>query len=614
MKTYRQVDFSRVDITGGFWRDRQAINRDVTMDSVRSQFEQTGRMAAFKFDWTAGRPGRPHIFWDSDVAKWMESAAYILRKNRNADLEKYVDDLVSLIERNQCADGYFNIYFTVVEPEERWTRRAAHELYCAGHLIEAAAAYYEATGKDAFLRCMRRYADYIEKTFKDEKSAEFSTPGHEEIELALVKLYRVTGERRYLELSKFFIDARGRADSKEVMDGDNDEYAQDHVPVREQETAEGHCVRACYLYSGMADAALETGDEPLLASCEALFRNIAERRAYITGGIGSTRDGERFTGDYDLPNETAYAETCAAISLAMFAGRMSLLSPKSVYADMVERTLYNGIISGISLDGKSFFYENPLEINLAERAVPFRSRKWPAVQRAEGFECSCCPPNVTRFIASIGGTLYSNDDDTLFVHQFMESNAELSMGGASVQIGQSTSYPDDGAVALRVLGMRGKTLAVRVPFWCDEFTLSAPYEIRDGYAYMSVTDDDFSVSYVMDMKPKWYESSCRVWENAGKVALMRGPVVYCLEGVDNGGGLWNFSADMFEPVAAYTDEALGITCLSAGGYKKASCECERAELYRPASGNYLPVKLKFIPYYAFANRGESDMAVWVSRF
>ncbi len=615
MNNYSQVDFKNIELTGGFWQARQALNKDVTLEAVRRQFENTGRFEAFKFNWKEGMPKRPHIFWDSDIAKWLESAAFILSKNRDAALEKYVDDLVDLIEKNQWDDGYFNIFFTVVEPDERFQHRMEHELYCAGHLMEAAVAYYDATGKDKFLNCMKKYADLIERVFKIEGSAEFTTPGHEEIELALVKLYHCTGEKRYLELSKFFIDARGAATSKEVIDGENDTYIQDHLPVREQTTAEGHSVRAAYLYSGMADIAREYGDISLFDACDKLFENITKKRMYITGGIGSAREGERFTGDYDLPNDTAYAETCAAIALAMFAGRMSLVSADGKYADIVERTIYNGIISGISLDGKSFFYENPLEINLTDRNIfTKKGRRWPITQRVEVFDCSCCPPNMTRFVASVGSYLYSHADNVVFVHQFMDSAARFEVDVSPVSIKQTTSYPDDGRVTFAVTGMKGKKLAVRIPSWCSRYSFEG-FEptVEKGYAYIDVDSDDFTLVYEMDMTPKWYEASARVWADAGRVALTRGPVVYCMEGADNGCELWSLYADIFSPVAEYRDELLDALCLEAKGYKKAECCCGHASLYHPTDGNYLPAKLKFVPYYAFANRGETDMTVWVGK-
>ena len=318
MKT---VTFDKVTL-GGFWKNRFDINKNATIPTVYDRFSETGRFDAFKFDWKEGQPKQPHIFWDSDIAKWIEAVAYAITKCPDGRLEEIVDGVVDLIEKNRDECGYFNIYFTVCEPENRFTNRMAHELYCAGHLIEAAVAYKNATGKDKFLRLMCDYADYIEKVFFDEDSAEFSTPGHEEIELALVKLYEATGEKRYLEMSRRFVDKRGT--SKKDEDSPfyiSHAYDQSHKPVREMENATGHSVRAVYLYCAMADLALRLGDKSLLDACKRLFKSIAEKQMYITGGIGSTAYGERFTEDYDLPNDVAYSETCASIGLALFARR-----------------------------------------------------------------------------------------------------------------------------------------------------------------------------------------------------------------------------------------------------------------------------------------------------
>lgn len=618
MDAFGKLSVSQVNITGGFWKARQDLNRDVTLGSVREQFEKTGRFAAFRFDWREGMPDRPHIFWDSDVAKWLESAAYVLNKNEDEALEAYVDAVVDLIEKNQDENGYFNIYFTVCEPENRFCNRMAHELYCAGHLIEAAVAYYEATGKEKFLKAMCRYADHIEKVFKIDDSAEYSTCGHEEIELALVKLYRCTGEKRYLELSKRFVDIRGTAASKEVRAGENDAYVQDHLPVREQTTAEGHSVRAGYLFSAMADLSREYADEGLFAASQKLFENITQKRMYITGGIGSTAAGEAFTVDYDLPNSSAYAETCAAISLYMFAGRMSRIKADSAYADIAERAMYNGIISGISLDGKSFFYENPLEINLFDRKLPQKAKvRFPITQRLEVFGCSCCPPNMTRFIASLGENIYSFSRDTVFVHHYMQSTAEFPLGGKKVAIEQTTDYPNDGKVTFRLTGMKNNRLALRIPGWCRKVDLrgsggSIGFETQAGYAYLTVKEDDARLEFAMDMQPQWLEASGHVCECAGTAALQRGPVVYCAEAVDNGDELWSLRADICAPVEEYYEPSLGLTALKTEGYKKTD-KGSRA-LYLPAGEGYEPRTIKLIPYYAFANRGESDMRVWLYKY
>lgn len=618
MNSTNKLSVSQVNITGGFWAERQELNRQVTLDSVREQFENTGRFAAFRFDWQEGMPDRPHIFWDSDVAKWLESAAYVLNKTEDKKLEAYVDNVVDLIEKNQDQNGYFNIYFTVCEPENRFCNRMAHELYCAGHLMEAAVAYYEATGKDKFLKSMCRYADHIEKVFKIDDSAEFSTCGHEEIELALVKLFHCTGEKRYLALSKHFVDIRGTMASKEVRAGENDAYVQDHLPVRKQTTAEGHSVRAGYLFSAMADLSREYADEELFEACNKLFENITEKRMYITGGIGSTSAGEAFTVDYDLPNATAYAETCAAISLYMFANRMSRYKADSVYADAAERAMYNGIISGISLDGKSFFYENPLEINLFDRKLPQKVKaRFPITQRLEVFGCSCCPPNMTRFIASLGENLYSTNADTVFVHHYMHSEATFAIGEKTVSIEQKTEYPNEGSVEIRAKGMVNKRLAFRIPGWCKQYSLLVNSEITspevvDGYAYLSVEEDDVKILFTMDMRPHWLEANGHVCECAGMVALQKGPVVYCAEAVDNGDELWSLRADVCVEVKETHESSLHLTALKTEGYRKTGRG--NPSLYSPVGEGYEPQTIQMIPYYAFANRGESEMRVWLYKF
>lgn len=606
------VSFADVDITAGFWKVWQDTNRDVTLESVRNQFEQTGRFAAFRCDWKEGQPNKPHIFWDSDVAKWLESAAYILRKQPDEKLESYVESVIDCIEQNRDENGYFNIYFTVVEPEARFTHRMDHELYCAGHLMEAAVAYYEATGKKRFLDIMCKYADYIDRVFRVEDSAKFSTPGHEEIELALVKMYTCTGEKRYLDLCMHFLNLRGTPESKDEGEGWSENYNQSHLPVRKQRTAEGHSVRACYLYCAMADAARITGDEELRKACEAIFDNIYYKRMYITGGLGSTHAGERFTGDYDLPNAAAYAETCAAISLALFASRMSLIAPDSKYADAVETAMYNGILSGISLDGKSFFYENPLEIDLSIRkANACRDCHKPITQRVEVFGCSCCPPNMTRFLASVGGLMYSKNEDTIFVHQYMQSTATVDGG----QISQETSYPNNGTVQFTVKGLQGKKIAMRIPSWCKRYDMDgAEPTAEKGYAYVDVTADEFVFTLKMDMAPMWYEASPKVAADMGKVALVKGPVVYCLEGVDNENDLHGLCADIFEMPEESTEPTLGVPMLTFSGWRKFACGCCTGALYRPVNGDYRKTKLHFIPYHAFANRGETDMTVWVTKF
>ena len=460
------IDYRNIKITDGFWKVKQDMISDVTLQSVYNRFKETHRFDALDCTWKEGDPDMPHVFWDSDIAKWLEGLAYSLAYKDNDELVKIADESIEKIIKNRDENGYFNSHFLVTG--KRFTERNEHELYCAGHLTEAAVAYYNATGKRTLLDATCKYMDYIEKVFVKEQSAEFVTPGHPEIELALVKLYEVTGEKRYLELSKFFIDNHGANDKdKELYRGCKKLYNQDEIPLRERSTVDGHCVRALYLLSGVADIAYHYEDKELFETAERCFENVVKKRMYITGATGSTCHGEAFTVDYDLPNRDAYAETCASISLAYFANRMTKLNKNSKYADTVEKVMYNGILSGISMDGKSFFYENPLEIDPDFNKVNICTdggKRFPITQRKEVFDCSCCPPNVVRFVAGLGDYLYSADDDYVYVHQFVDS--ELDMDGCKVR--QSTNYPLDGKV---MLSAQGRRLAVRIPGWCKNPSL-----------------------------------------------------------------------------------------------------------------------------------------------
>ncbi|MDR1629204.1 MAG: glycoside hydrolase family 127 protein [Oscillospiraceae bacterium] len=620
MKSYKKVSFSAVQIEGGFWARRQEINRDVTMFAVRDRFRDTGRFDAFHFLWREeqGNEKRPHIFWDSDIAKWLESVAYVVKKNPATpvaeELEKQLSETVDAILEHQEPCGYFNTYYQLLDPKNHFTNRDHHELYCAGHLMEAAVAWFEATGDRKFLDAMCRYAGYIETVFVNEKRAGYQTPGHEEIELALVKLYHATGEKRYLDLSKHFIDLRGVADEDPLLPWSHRSYNQSHLPVREQTTPEGHAVRACYLYSGMADIAREYADESLFAACKTIFEHMVNRRMYITGGIGSSHVGEAFTVDYDLPNATAYAETCAAISLAMFASRLSLLEPRGIYADIAERALYNGFLSGVSLDGKGFFYENPLEITLAERnrnaSVTNAKERFPITQRKEVFDCSCCPPNVTRVIASVADYLYSHDDDMLLVHQYMDSSARFALGGEEIEIVQRTDYPYDGKIDMNIKHASGKTLALRVPGWCKAYSLSgvAASHVADGYLYVPVTQDDCAFSLLLAMEPTLVSAHPNVTANAGRFALQRGPLVYCMESVDNGENLKALRVKRPLRWRMEDDKQLGLPAIVVQGLRVKQSKAEY--LYCDGEQELVNQEIKFIPYHAFANRSESDMLVW----
>lgn len=611
----KNLTFSNVNITGGFWQQRQTLNRESTVHSVYNRFVDTGRFDAFRCDWREGMPNKPHIFWDSDVAKWIEGAAYLLEKQPNAELESIIDNTVALIAKNQCSDGYFNIYYQTIEPSKRWSDRNCHELYCAGHLIEAACAYYHATGKDLFLKCMCKYADYIEQVFKIEHSASFSTPGHEELELALVKLYQTTGEPRYLALSKHFIDTRGTVDEGTYgSDYGRFSYCQSHLPVREQTTAEGHSVRAAYLYTGMADIAYHCNDADLLAACKTLFRNILEKRMYVTGGIGSSPYGEAFTLDYDLPNLTAYSESCAAIGLAYFANRMQQLEVDSVYADTIERILYNGFLSTTSLDGKSFFYVNPLEIRpeLLRRNTSWNApaEKYPITQRQEVFGCSCCPPNILRFAASLGSYLYTLDEEsaTVYCHQYMTSEAAFSINGQPASVTQETNYPTDGKILLTYHGPNA-TLATRIPGWAEDYTSANP--TANGYELHSVTDGSV-IELNFAMPVRFLEADPRVQDDAGRYAISRGPLLFCMESVDNGAYLRDVRIAEHGNFTLGTDPQLGTLTLTCDAYRRDLSQV--SALYSFKHDSLIPFRAKLIPYYAFANRGETEMVLWTLLF
>lgn len=599
------VPFTQTTLTSGFYKEKQDLIRNVTIHSVYDRFKDTGRIDAFNFDWSEGKPHKPHIFWDSDVAKWMESVAYLLEHKSEPKLQEAVESLIDMIEKNQDDNGYFNIYFTVIEPNARFTRRHDHELYCAGHLIEAAVAYYNATGRDKFLKCMCKYADYIEKRFKILQDTSFTCCGHEEIELALVKLYECTKEKRYLELSKFFIDNRGKTDSP-INKSFNLKYDQSHAPVAEQTTAEGHAVRAVYLYSAMADLALKYNDEKLKNICKTIFNDIADKKMYITGGIGSSSNGEAFTIPYDLPNETGYAETCAAIGLALFAKRMLLLDNDRKYSDVIEKIIYNSFISGLSLNGKEFFYENPLKITLKLRSKDTsmsNNTRYPITRRPEVFNCSCCPPNVTRFVASIADLLYTTDENTIYVHQFMSGVSEFQHKSSNVKITQNNNYPFSGKIQISYNGP-DSTIAVRIPAWCDSYK----GKTQNGYAYLRVKDNT-TISLDFDMPVCFIQANPNVQSNCGRAAITKGPIVYCLEGVDNGENLSDIRFDVNSDFYKEYDSELKVPVLTTTAYKRNVSES--TPLYQKYQDTLTPFTAKLIPYFTFANRGESDMIVWV---
>lgn len=603
------VPFSNVKIDGGFWKGKQDLNRESVIWAVYERFTETGRFEALKCAWQEGEPNRPHIFWDSDVAKWMESAAYLIKEKPNARLERILDKWIAIIAEHQEESGYFNSYFCTFPDEKRFFNRDCHELYCVGHWIEAAVAHFDATGERKFLDIVCKMADYVEKRFVIDKDTGFQTPGHEEIELALVKLYGTTGERRYLELSKHFVNTRGTVDEGKLTQwcSDDNRYAQSDLPARELSTAEGHSVRAVYFYSAMADIAYQTNDQALFAACERIFDNIVTKRMYVTGGIGSTASGEAFTVDYDLPNHIAYSESCAAIGLVFFASRMLRFRADSKYSDVIERILYNGFLSALSLDGKSFFYVNPLEVltefNKREVSTNGAAVRTPPAHRFAVFNCSCCPPNITRFLSSLGGYLYGDDGETVYVHQFMQSKTTVERGGATVRIKTRTKFPENGKVTISVSG--GSTrVAVRIPYWCDSYR----GETVNGYAYFDVKEGD-SLKFDFGMKVRMIAARPEVDMDCGRYAVMRGPVVYCTEAIDNGAHLRDIRLARRSRAKLGWDAELGVPTLTLRGYRTETRP--DAPLYYDASKQALKeTEIKMIPYYAFANREETDMLVW----
>lgn len=620
-----------VRLDGGFLGERLRVNREVTLPIEYRQCKDTGRLDAW--DWRPGQPNPPHIFWDSDVAKWIEAAAFSLALYPDPDLEARVDDVVARMARTQLPDGYLNSHFILVEPGKRWANlRDQHELYCAGHLMEAAVAYFQATGKRAFLDVMRRYADYIGTVFGTGEGQRRGYPGHEEIEMALAKLGRATGERRYLDLARYFVDERGRQphyyDHEAQQRGEDParwhgrryDYCQAHKPVREQTTAEGHSVRACYLYAGMADVAAETGDADLLAACRALWQNITRRRLYITGAVGSAADGERFTVDYDLPNETAYAETCATIALVFFAHRMLQLERQGDYADVLEQALYNGVLSGVSLDGTRFFYANPLAVH--PKAFGFGLNRFPA-ERQAWFGCACCPPNIARLLASLGTYAYSTEPGGIWVHLYAAGTADLDCAGTAVRLTQTTDYPWDGRVGVAVQPRApvAFTLALRVPGWCAGATLSLNGQAVDlagcsegGYAHLTRTwSPGDRVELNLPMPARRIQAHPSVRQDAGCVALQRGPVVYCLEEVDNGPDLAALSLPPPAPLEVSSERSPfpGIPVIRARGRRTLATGWDD-QLYRTVEpARRRSTELTAIPYCLWANRQMGEMRVWI---
>lgn len=620
--TWAAVSWKAVSIDDPFWMPHLETNREKTLPLIYRISQETGRIDNFRLQWKPGTEPTPHIFWDSDVAKWLEAASYSLATHPDPVLESHVDDVIRLIAEAQQPDGYLNTYFTAVEPTKRWTNlRDWHELYCAGHLIEAAVAHFQATGKRTLLDVMCRYADYIDSVFGSESGKKRGYPGHEEIELALVKLYRVTGEQRYLHLSAYFVNERGQQphyfDSEARQRGEDPaafwaktyEYNQSHLPVREQHEVVGHAVRAMYLYSAMADLAGELHDQRLFDASQRLWTHLCTTRVYLTGGLGPSPYNEGFTTDYDLPNETAYAETCASIGFVFWNHRLLNLDCDARYADMMERALYNGVLSGVSLDGEKFFYENPLA-------------SLGAHHREAWFRVACCPPNIARLLASLGEYIYATTETELAVHLYMQSIAHVTIGGHDVTVRQETTYPWSGAVKLRLRMNEPMTfgLRLRLPGWCQHAQLTINGEglevashLQQGYIRVERVwqpDDRIELDLAMPVERMYAHPNVR--QDAGLVAFQRGPLVYCVEEADNHVPLHRIVVPRtIEPTSLFEPDILGgVSTIDEQVFIEDDADWI-GTLYRSQPASVQSGTIRAIPYYAWDNRQPGEMRVWL---
>lgn len=588
----KNLNFNCTKINDGFWGFYNELNRKSVTQNVYNRFKETGRFDALRCDWREGMPNIPHIFWDSDVVKWIEGVAYQITEAPAPELETLVDEMVDIIAANQRSDGYFNSYFLSVEPSKIFTNRDCHELYCTGHMIEAAIAYHKATGKEKLLNCALKNVDMIYRVFVEEQSAAFVTPGHEEIELALLKLYEYLGNEKHLELARFFINQRGNNEKEE-----KNPYSQSNLPLREVFEAVGHSVRACYLYTAMAMLAKLDGDDKLKAACNRLFDDITNSKMSITGGIGADHSGEKFSYKYDLPNSDTYNETCAAISLAMFAGAMQEMEVNSRYGDVIERIYYNGFISGVSLDGEKFFYTNPLEI---DRKKYVRSTYQPICERVKVFDCSCCPPNVTRMLASIPRYMYTVDGDTVYCNQFAKSVTKLQIGGKEAVLTQITDYPHNGKITFNYTG-EPMTLYVRIPDWCIEYN----GDTENGFASFELSDGD-SITIDLPMEIHFVEANPYVQDNSGRYAVQRGPIVYCMEEIDNGENLRDITLLENSEVSIASEDDIPAPVIYIGAERRPATN----QLYSLKGNERVSFTARLIPYFSFANREATDMLVW----
>lgn len=585
------IPFSNVKIHDSFWSPKLLANQEVTLEVCLDRCDETGRIS--NFSKAAGLQDGSFegiYFNDSDVYKVLEGVAYSLMNNRNPELEQRADRIIDLIAASQQPDGYLNTYFTLVAHDKKWTDMEKHEDYCAGHLIEAAVAYQRATGKGKLLDVACKLADHIASIFGPGKR--HWVTGHEELELALVKLYRITDEKRYLELSKWLLEERGRGHGSGGI-WDNQQwgpsYCQDDAPVKEMRSISGHAVRAMYLYSGMADVAAETDDSEYVHALQRLWESVVQRNMYITGGIGSSKENEGFTGDYDLPNDTAYCETCASVGMVYWNHRMTLLTGEAKYADVVERELYNGVLAGVSLSADKFFYVNPLESNGSHH-------------RQEWFDCSCCPTQIARFLPSIGNYIYATSGNALWINLFITCDAEFEFMGTALQVRQETRYPWSGSVELFIKATTAESyfINIRKPGWCSQTQIkingkSVSTPESAGYIQLNrlwLAGDQISILFDMPVERNY--ANPNVSADAGRTAISRGPIVYCFEQCDNEMDVLSARISRDAPLSAEWCDGL------MGGIMAVSAANQHEKL------------LTGVPYYTWDNRNPGKMQVWMN--
>lgn len=586
LKMIEQIDFSHVKINDNFWSPRLSKHVSATLPVCIDQIEnQTGRIRNFE-NAAKGEGEHSGIFFDdSDVYKALEGMAYSLINNPDPELEKKADEWIDKFAAAQQPDGYINTFYTLTGLDKRWTNMDKHEMYCAGHMIEAGVAYYQATGKRKLLDVCIRMTDHMMSQFGPGKK--HWVPGHEEIELALVKLYQTTQEQKYLDFAYWLLEERGHGHGTMGDEGKWDPvYYQDIVPVRQLTDISGHAVRCMYLYCGMADVAALKNDTGYIATIDRLWDDVVHRNMYITGGIGSSRDNEGFTEDYDLPNLDAYCETCASVGMVLWNQRMNQLTGDSKYIDVLERSLYNGALAGISLGGDRFFYVNPLESKGDHH-------------RQEWYGCACCPSQLSRFLPSIGNYIYASSNDALWVNLYIGNTGQIRIGETDILLKQETNYPWDGLVKLTISTSQPleKEIRLRIPNWCKTYDLSINgkrinVSEEKGYAVIKDWKSQDVIALDMDMPVEIVAADPHVKENIGKRAIQRGPLVYCMEEIDNPE---YFDQIQLSPSTTFqtafvSDILNGIKTIKTNGRAQSAT---------------------FIPYYAWDNRKAGKMRVWI---